>query len=115
MVDNKNFNKIVYITNFGKKYHFNVKCQYIKGKEYVGIPLYEARSKLEGACSKCANYNIYNPSINRNKNNNNNFNFNIVQKNRNNNYFYYKKNFDNLPYSLSKNVNGMNQVININC
>ena len=115
MVDNKNFNKIVYITNFGKKYHFNVKCQYIKGKEYVGIPLYEARSKLEGACSKCANYNNYNPSINRNKNNNNNnFNFNIVQKNRNNNYFYYKKNFDNLPYSLSKNVNGMNQVINNN-
>ena len=74
MVDNKNFNKIVYITNFGKKYHFNVKCQYIKGKEYIGIPLYEARSKLEGACSKCANYNIYNinnPSINRYKNNNN--------------------------------------------
>ena len=77
MVDNKNFNKIVYITNFGKKYHFSVKCQYIKGKEYIGIPLYEAKSKLEGACSKCANYNIYNinnPSINRYKNNNNNFN-----------------------------------------
>lgn len=117
MVDNKNFNKIVYITNFGKKYHFSVKCQYIKGKEYIGIPLYEARSKLEGACSKCANYNIYNinnPSINRYKNNNNNFNLNIIQKNRNNNYFYYKKDLENRPYALHKNVNGMNPIINNN-
>ena len=113
-----NSEKIVYVTNFGKKYHFKTQCQYIKGKEYFSISLKEAKQMYEGACSKCRTYNNAfnnNPSINKfNKYNNNNFKLNIFQKNKNNNYFYYNNNLYDRPYSVYKTNDNINQVNNIN-
>ena len=112
MEDKLNNNIIVYVTTFGKKYHYNIKCQHIKGKEYFGIPLKEAKQKFDGACIRCTNKkNNYNSSL---KKYNNNINLNIFQNNRNYNHFYHKNNIDNHPFpdSKNKNNNNMNQLNN---
>ena len=45
--------KLVYITSKGKKYHFNLSCNYVKGKKLKTIPLQKARHCLEGPCNAC--------------------------------------------------------------
>ena len=100
----ENNNKIVYITTFGKKFHFNINCQYVKGKDYKEIPLNEARQKFEGACVRCMNKNNNVLNINNEQLRNDNQNLNIVQNNKNNNYFFHKNNFYKNSLSNNKNI-----------
>ena len=99
-----NNNTIVYITTFGKKFHFNKNCQYIKGKDYKEIPINEAMQKLEGACLRCKNKNNNALNINNEPLRLNNRIINMDQNNRNNNYFYSKNEFNHLPFSKNKNI-----------
>ena len=50
MEDNKIY---VYITNKGRKYHFNLECNYLRGKTTTKIPLDIAKKSLDGACTIC--------------------------------------------------------------
>ena len=50
-------NILVYGTTTGKKYHFSMKCSYIKGKKCETLKIKEAKFKYEGACSRCKNQN----------------------------------------------------------
>ena len=102
MEANYNYSERVYVTNYGKKYHFDTNCSYIKGKEIISISLKEAKSDLEGACSRCFNKRNNKVAINRNFNNNN-FNLSNFQKYKNNNNYKYRNNFNNRPYSNVKN------------
>ena len=73
-------NILVYGTTTGKKYHFSMKCSYIKGKKYETLKIKEAKFKYEGACSRCKNQNNRknSPIINNNDNLNIKKNKNII-------------------------------------
>ena len=96
-------NILVYGTTTGKKYHFSMKCSYIKGKKCETLKIKEAKFKYEGACSRCKNQNNRKNSPIINKNNNND-NLNI-KKNKNN-YYYNNR--------IKKNNNNINLLINNN-
>ena len=92
--------EIVYVSNCGKKYHFNPQCSYIKGKAVNSLPLNSAKIKFGGPCSRCIN----SQNILMNNNNqfkkyykNNIFNNNISSNNKNqfNNYLKLQNNLDN--------------------
>ena len=126
-------NILVYGTTTGKKYHFSMKCSYIKGKKYETLKIKEAKFKYEGACSRCKNQNNRknSPIINKNNNflffiiiyiyykdlNDNNDNLNI-KKNKNNYYYNNRINFDDEQVKpllkQKKNNNNINLLINNN-
>ena len=81
MEANYNYSERVYVTNYGKKYHFDANCSYIKGKEIISISLKEAKSDLEGACSRCFNKRNNKVAINRN--------FNKISSLLRHNYLYF--------------------------
>ena len=45
--------RLVFITNKGKKYHFNPSCNYLKGKMINSIPYDKAKQSLAGPCNSC--------------------------------------------------------------
>ena len=45
--------RIVFITNKGKKYHFNPSCGYLKGKEINSIPFDRAKHSKDNVCRSC--------------------------------------------------------------
>lgn len=109
-------NILVYGTTTGKKYHFSMKCSYIKGKKCETLKIKEAKFKYEGACSRCKNQNNRKNSPIINKNNNND-NLNI-KKNKNNYYYNNRINFDDEQVKpllkQKKNNNNINLLINNN-
>ena len=109
-------NILVYGTTTGKKYHFSMKCSYIKGKKCETLKIKEAKFKYEGACSRCKNQNNRKNSPIINKNNNND-NLNI-KKNKNNYYYNNRINFDDEQVKpllkQKKNNNNINLLFNNN-
>lgn len=97
--------EMVFVTQCGKKFHFDPKCSYIKAKSTKKVPYTRALLKFGGPCSRCLNYR--NPLNNRN-NDDDNFNQNNYN---NNNYLFFNKNNRNdnvLPYNNINQIYGNN-------
>ena len=97
----ENNKETVYVSNCGKKYHFNPQCSYIKDKVVNALPLNAAINRLEGPCSRCINYR--NILLNRNNQMNNFKKNNILNNNINSNNKKNIKNYLHLKNNLNNN------------
>ena len=93
-------NILVYGTTTGKKYHFSMKCSYIKGKKCETLKIKEAKFKYEGACSRC-------------KNQNNRKNSPIINKNNNNDNLNIKKNKNIIFFKMNSFISIENEILGI--
>ena len=84
--------RLVFITNKGKKYHFNPSCNYLKGKMINSIPYDKAKQSLAGPCNSCLKLLIENKEDTNSYNSYNSYANEDLKESVNNSSSHNKKN-----------------------